>query len=176
MCAIATAVVIAAAVHPRRGPVGRLLSVSPLCRLGLVSYGVYLWHWPIFVVLDPARVHLGGWPLFAIRVAVTLVIAAVSSRVVERPIRALAKPQRPVVTWRRVAVSLTTAVVLLAAVLVATAGPPAPAHVLVADPIPRPTRVVRVQQTRAVTSRVPGSSSSGTRLRCTPATKASRRS
>src|SRR4029077_12605659 len=68
-CALATAVVIAAAVDPRRGPVSRLLSFRPLCLLGIISYGVYLWHWPVYVVLDPVRTHLDGWPPFAVRVA-----------------------------------------------------------------------------------------------------------
>lgn len=87
LCALAAAVVIAAGVHPERGPVARVLSWRPLCALGLVSYGVYLWHWPIFVYLNEQRVHLSGWPLFGVQVAVTLVVSYASYRIVERPIR-----------------------------------------------------------------------------------------
>ena len=87
LCAIATTVVIAAAVHPRRGPVSRALSFRPLCAAGLISYGLYLWHWPIYVYLDSDRVHLTGWPLLAVRVGVTLVVAVLSYRYVEQPIR-----------------------------------------------------------------------------------------
>ena len=46
LCALSAACVIAAAVHPRRGPVNHLFSFRPLRALGLISYGVYLWHWP----------------------------------------------------------------------------------------------------------------------------------
>jgi hypothetical protein len=53
----------------------------------LISYGVYLWHWPLFVVLNPDRVHLtGGW-LFLVRIAVTLAVAIASYFLIERPIR-----------------------------------------------------------------------------------------
>jgi peptidoglycan/LPS O-acetylase OafA/YrhL len=87
LCGIGVAVVIAAAVHPDRGVVFRVLSLKPLCWLGLISYGVYLWHWPLFVVLNPDRVHLtGGW-LFLVRIAVTLAIAIASYFLIERPIR-----------------------------------------------------------------------------------------
>ena len=139
VCAIATAIVIAAAVHPRRGPVARLLSLRPLCALGLVSYGVYLWHWPVYVVLDESRAHLAGWPLFALRVTTTLAIAVVSYRLVERPIRrgAGARPRA-----RRVRLAFVTATALVAAIVLATVSAPAP-RVVVADQIRRSTPAPR---------------------------------
>ena len=132
-CAIATAVVIAAAMHPRRGPVNRLLSFRPICALGIISYGVYLWHWPIFIVLDTSRTHLTGWPLFGLRLAVTLGVSVASFRFVERPIR------RGTGSWftaPRVTVAFATAAALVAAILIATSSAPAP-HVVVADQIRR---------------------------------------
>jgi peptidoglycan/LPS O-acetylase OafA/YrhL len=92
--AIAVACVIAAAVHPQRGFVGRALSFGPLCALGLISYGVYLWHWPIYVWLDEQRTHLGGWTLVALRVGVTIAIATISYFLLEQPIRHGAIPAR----------------------------------------------------------------------------------
>jgi peptidoglycan/LPS O-acetylase OafA/YrhL len=129
--AVATAVAIAAAVHPRPGGAGRLLSFRPLCALGLVSYGVYLWHWPIYVVLDQSRAHLGGWPLLGVRVATTLAVAAVSYRFVEQPIRRGAGT-RP--TARRLTLTFATAVAVVTAIVVATVGAPTP-RVVVADQI-----------------------------------------
>ena len=86
-CAVAAAAVIAAASHPDRGPIARVLSLRPLVGLGLISYGVYLWHWPVYVLLNEDRAHLGGWWLVALRVAATLAIAVVSYVVLEQPIR-----------------------------------------------------------------------------------------
>src|SRR4051794_28771298 len=65
--ALAAIAVIAAAPHPRRGPMHRLLEPAPLVGLGIISYGVYLWHWPVYVVLDSARTGLDGWALFTVR-------------------------------------------------------------------------------------------------------------
>ena len=65
-----------------------MLSLAPLVALGRISYGVYLLHWPIFLWLNPTRVRWAQWPLFGLRVAVTLVAAAmVMFRLLETPIR-----------------------------------------------------------------------------------------
>ena len=117
--AILTAVVIAGAYQP--GPVRSALSWRPLRALGLISYGAYLYHWPIFLWLNPARVGIGGLPLFVVRITVTITVAVVSYRFLEAPIR---RGQR-LTGWRpRVMAPLgaATAGVLLLAVPGSPAG------------------------------------------------------
>jgi peptidoglycan/LPS O-acetylase OafA/YrhL len=80
-------VLIACALAGGRSFVARLLSFAPLRAVGLVSYGAYLWHWPVNLVLTSDRCHVHGLTLHALRVAVTFGIAAVSYRFLERPIR-----------------------------------------------------------------------------------------
>jgi len=80
-------VVIAVIVHPS-ALLGRFLGVAPLRWLGLRSYSIYLWHWPIFVVTRPGiDVPLDGWPLFVLRIALTMAAAEASYRFVELPVR-----------------------------------------------------------------------------------------
>ena len=69
------------------GLVGRVLSLPPLRGLGLISYGVYLWHWPIYLELTPARTGYDGYHLFLLRVLATLAVATLSYLLVESPIR-----------------------------------------------------------------------------------------
>ena len=71
-----------------------MLSFGPLCALGLISYGVYLWHWPIYVWLDAQRTHLDGWALVALRIAITIAVATLSYFLLEQPIRHGAIPAR----------------------------------------------------------------------------------
>jgi len=85
LCSVAAALVIAAATQP--GALARALSVRPLRRLGIISYGVYLWHWPLFVVMTPDRTGLSGWPLLVAKLLATLAVAEVSFRLVELPVR-----------------------------------------------------------------------------------------
>ncbi|MGZ4678454.1 MAG: DUF459 domain-containing protein [Acidimicrobiia bacterium] len=83
--AVLAATVIAAALVP--GPVRSALSLAPLRALGLISYGVYLYHWPIFLWLSPERTGLDGLALFGERMALTIAIATVSYLWIEQPIR-----------------------------------------------------------------------------------------
>ncbi len=76
------------------GPVRRVLSSWPLVHLGQVSYGVYLFHWPVFVWLRQQ-----GWSLtepwrFVLAVSATLAIATASFVLIERPIRSASWPVR----------------------------------------------------------------------------------
>ncbi len=82
----AGAVVLGCAVAPR-STVVRLLELPPLPQWGRISYGVYLWYWPVLLVMTGQRLHWGVYPLFLARVGVTVAIAAISYDLVEMPIR-----------------------------------------------------------------------------------------
>jgi peptidoglycan/LPS O-acetylase OafA/YrhL len=98
--AVSGALVLAACVP---GPVKRLLSVEPLRSLGVISYGVYLIHWPVFLLLDedradqllePFDLHPRGAALLVIRLVPTLLLAVLSYWLLERPIRRGRRPRR----------------------------------------------------------------------------------
>ena len=69
------------------GRATRLLEWTPLRKLGLASYGVYLYHWPILVILTPQRAHIHGVALTTLRLALLSAVTAVSYVFLERPIR-----------------------------------------------------------------------------------------
>ncbi len=88
-----TAVAIAVSVQPGSW-IGRALDVAPLRWIGERSYGIYLWHWPLVVLI--ATVATGSFVDAAVPVsvgvtaaAVTLIASAVSYRWLERPVRRL---------------------------------------------------------------------------------------
>jgi peptidoglycan/LPS O-acetylase OafA/YrhL/lysophospholipase L1-like esterase len=83
--AMCTTVIIYAAT--RGGLVSRALSIPALRWAGLISYGLYLYHWPIFLLLDEDRTGLSTLPLFVVRMAVTIAIAVASYFLLEQPIR-----------------------------------------------------------------------------------------
>ncbi len=94
--ALATAAVVAAAACP-----GTLTAAAlgwrPLRWLGVRSYGIYLWHYPVIVLTSPAN-STQDLPRAAAQVAASIALAALSWRYIEEPIRhgALAK------AWRQV--------------------------------------------------------------------------
>ncbi|HET7822551.1 MAG TPA: acyltransferase family protein [Ornithinibacter sp.] len=84
---VLTAGVVAAAAVNGTG-FARALSVQPLRWVGQRSYGIYLWHWPIFMVLRPgADLESRGWPVEVARFGLTLLAASLSYRYVEMPVR-----------------------------------------------------------------------------------------
>ena len=85
-------VLIACAVAGKKSLVARLFSLRPLAYMGTVSYGVYLWHWPIDCLLTADRTHVEGIKLQLLRMSLTLVIAMLSDRFFERPIRTRGLP------------------------------------------------------------------------------------
>lgn len=81
------AVAIVAATHPAL-PLGSWLGAAPLRYLGQRSYGIYLWHWPIFMFTRPMQdLPIDGPLLFSLRIGLTLGIAELSYRFFEMPIR-----------------------------------------------------------------------------------------
>ena len=69
------------------GPVAVLSAWRPLRWVGGVSYGAYLFHWPLFVFLSQRRTGLSHLPRFVLVVTLTFVLAALSVRLLERPVR-----------------------------------------------------------------------------------------
>ncbi len=84
---LCTASVILSAVGAPRSVVPRVLSLTPVRYIGRISYGIYIWHWPLFLWVNHERTGLDGYPLFVVRVLVTLAVSALSFHLVERPIR-----------------------------------------------------------------------------------------
>jgi len=76
------------------GPFGALLDAQPLRWIGERSYGIYLWHWPVFMLTRPGvDIPLEQGPAFALRCALTFALAAASYRFIEAPI--LGRSLRP---------------------------------------------------------------------------------
>ena len=117
--AIAAVLVIAPVALDQRGPVAAMLAWRPLAWLGTISYGIYLWHWPIFLVLNGERTGWSGLSLFSVRCAATLAVSTVSWWVIEQPVR----------KWRPVRVPLlplagaTAATAAAVTMLVVPVGP-----------------------------------------------------
>jgi peptidoglycan/LPS O-acetylase OafA/YrhL len=113
---VMVALVIAGVTLAPTGVLARILSFGPLTFVGRISYGLYLWHWPVFLVLDNARTGLEGWDLFLLRLLVTFAIAVVSWYLVETPVRKMT-----FASWRTWAWIPTGAVVVPAILFITTA-------------------------------------------------------
>jgi peptidoglycan/LPS O-acetylase OafA/YrhL len=127
---VSTATVILAMTQPVRTPLHELLSWRPIRWVGQISYGLYLWHWPVSVAISAGNTRLAGWDLLLVRLAVTFGAAVLSYYLIELPIR----HGTFVRGWgSRIAapIGFATALIVL---LVGTAGATAPPRYLVASP------------------------------------------
>lgn len=85
LLSVATVAVIAAVVHSASA-LGALMGSRPLRWIGVRSYGIYLWQWPIVVLWGQSSTHV-QWGRAALQLAATLVVASLSWRYLEEPIR-----------------------------------------------------------------------------------------
>lgn len=86
MVTATTVVVLVSAEGIRNRGISTVLSARPLVEVGRLSYAVYLWHWPLIVLLGEVA-ELAPWQMAAIATAGSLVLAWMSGRLVELPVR-----------------------------------------------------------------------------------------
>ncbi len=96
LLSLATAALLAAVVNPA-SRLGALLGCRPLRWIGVRSYGIYLWQWPI-IVLGGTTAGGSAWVRRALEVAATFLAASLSWRYVEEPVRrgVLTRPRRQI--------------------------------------------------------------------------------
>jgi peptidoglycan/LPS O-acetylase OafA/YrhL len=135
---IVTVVVIASVSQARSGPLGALFSLPPVRAIGVISYGLYLWHWPVIVLMTHNNTGLSVWPLRGAQVATMLALATTSYFLVERPIRRarfkgwrawLAAPAAVVATAGGLVLATVTPTTVAAAAPPPVSPPPTPAVV-----------------------------------------------
>jgi peptidoglycan/LPS O-acetylase OafA/YrhL len=86
LCAIATLMMVAAVTH-ERAVTSKVLSIPVLLWIGTRSYGLYLYHWPIYqIIRNIAGVHL-KFHEFVFAMIATCIITELSYRFIETPIR-----------------------------------------------------------------------------------------
>lgn len=89
-----SAVLVAGCAARPEAAISRWIGWAPIRITGVLSYSLYLWHWPIYALLSEQRTGMSGWSLLGLRIAVSFAAAAVSKQLVEDPIRFRA-------TWAR---------------------------------------------------------------------------
>ncbi|WP_413760740.1 acyltransferase family protein [Streptomyces sp. MMBL 11-3] len=101
----ACALLIALLAASPDGIAGRLAGNGVLRQLGELSYSLYLWHWPVFLLLPRTVLGASGWGRTAVAIGLSLGAAALTRRWVEDPVRRRA----PWTVKRRGAVTLMAA-------------------------------------------------------------------
>jgi peptidoglycan/LPS O-acetylase OafA/YrhL len=97
LVSILTAIVIAVTVHPQ-GALNPVLGNSLFVWIGKRSYGLYLYHWPVFLLMRPEiDIPWSRWPTLFAQIVVTLAITEASYRWIEQPIRR--RGFKPWIAW-----------------------------------------------------------------------------
>ncbi len=85
--AVSVCVLIGRVTIADDGPEARAFSLGALRGLGIVSYGLYLWHWPVIVIANLERTGTDGATLLAIRLTLMTVLTSASYLLIEKPAR-----------------------------------------------------------------------------------------
>lgn len=87
LCSILTLMVIAACVQPQ-GLVARALAAEPLVWVGKRSYSIYLWHYPLLLLMNPvANINDTPWWQYILQILVVVAVAECCYRFIETPFR-----------------------------------------------------------------------------------------
>ncbi len=150
LAALSTAALLFSVVSVPHSVLSRAMSQRHLRYVGRISYGMYLWHYPLFIYLDHQRTGLDSWLLFLVRAMTTIAVASASYYWIELPIR-----RGHVLTGRRAQVVAPIAIVVTALVLLAsTIGPSvaaSPTPPRIATPSGPPVRVLVLGDSTALT-------------------------
>ena len=121
LVATATAAVILLVMVRPRALATRALALSALGYIGRISYGLYLYHYPLFQMIDGPHTGLSGSALLTARLAATFAAAVVSYHLVEMPVR----NRRALPGWH-LAVAIPVGLAVVVTALFLTTVPPAP--------------------------------------------------
>jgi peptidoglycan/LPS O-acetylase OafA/YrhL len=121
---LAAALLVGLCVQAPHAVVAKLLAGKPLRGLGLISYSLYLWHWPVLALLSPHGTANPGWGKTAVVFASSIGLATLSKHLIEDPIRFRARWAR----GRRGLLAFTALTLALAGVWLLV---PAPAPVTI---------------------------------------------
>jgi peptidoglycan/LPS O-acetylase OafA/YrhL len=135
--ALAVILILASVSFPRT-PTARVLASVPLRALGKISYGLYLWHFPLFLWLDAGNTGVSGTRLLMLRLAATLAISTTSYFLIEQPIRQRRRP-----AWVVRALAPLAAGGAVAALLLASAASSLPTGIPAAATLPQPPPQLR---------------------------------
>ena len=144
LVAAVSAVIIYGMIQPAAwSPAYRFFAWAPIRWTGRISYGLYLYHWPIYLLVTPQRAgslfgrsSLDGYALLTLHLVLTFAVAAASFHLIERPVIERRWPwpawRRPVtLAWGVVASLSATALILAGLLLVNSTRPVRVEQVLV---------------------------------------------
>jgi len=125
LASIGSALVI---VSSERGPsaAGRLLSLRPIVFVGLISYSLYLWHWPLIVFQRTDGLIFAGPSGLSTKLALIIVsisIACLSWKFIELPFRSRAKDSSKAAVFGIATTAMTSALALCGLALIANGAP-----------------------------------------------------
>jgi peptidoglycan/LPS O-acetylase OafA/YrhL len=140
--AVSVCVLIGRVTIADNGTEARVFSLRALRALGIVSYGLYLWHWPVIVIANLERTGTDGATLLAIRLALMTLLTTASYLLIEKPARH---------NWSRVRHAiwgLPVAAVITALLLTAGTRAPETSTVIGATPTATATTVIENNPTK----------------------------